>query len=229
MLAGLAYLKGVVHRDVKGSNILINNCGELELADFGLARFYQKQRRTDYTNRAITLWYRPPELVQLFMGLRWIYGVQDKPSDGVSIFFQTNDCIRLGVSCWNFSPKSPCSRVMTRFISWTSSIRFSVHLLSNDGPLFQTCQGMNRPGHTMNYLIIFMTCSKSRFLVFNAIYIFSIFLKVDVPTALDLAEQLLAYDTAQRLSALQAIEAPYFMQEAPAAELPRRYMQLHTI
>ncbi|TFK43496.1 kinase-like domain-containing protein [Crucibulum laeve] len=65
MLAGLAYLhhKGVIHRDIKGSNILVNNRGELKLGDFGLARFYQKRRRTDYTNRVITLWYRPPELL----------------------------------------------------------------------------------------------------------------------------------------------------------------------
>lgn len=65
MLAGLAYLhhKSVIHRDIKGSNILINNRGELKLADFGLARFYQKRRRSDYTNRVITLWYRPPELL----------------------------------------------------------------------------------------------------------------------------------------------------------------------
>lgn len=65
MLAGLAYLhhKGVIHRDIKGSNILINNRGELKLGDFGLARFYHKRRCTDYTNRVITLWYRPPELL----------------------------------------------------------------------------------------------------------------------------------------------------------------------
>ncbi|KAG9127633.1 kinase subunit of RNA polymerase II carboxy-terminal domain kinase I [Ceratobasidium sp. 392] len=65
MLSGLAYLhqKGVIHRDMKGSNILLNNYGELKLADFGLARFYSKRRRSDYTNRVITLWYRPPELL----------------------------------------------------------------------------------------------------------------------------------------------------------------------
>lgn len=40
------------------------------------------------------------------------------------------------------------------------------------------------------------------------------------PAALDLAEQLLAYDPAQRATAAQALEAPYFNQEQPAAEPP---------
>lgn len=66
MLEGLDYLhhRGVLHRDLKGSNILLNNEGKLKLADFGLARFYHKHRSEfDYTNRVITLWYRPPELL----------------------------------------------------------------------------------------------------------------------------------------------------------------------
>ncbi|TKY85581.1 hypothetical protein EX895_005743 [Sporisorium graminicola] len=65
LFAGLDYLhrKAVLHRDLKGSNILLNNQGRLKLADFGLARFYAKRRLGDYTNRVVTLWYRPPELL----------------------------------------------------------------------------------------------------------------------------------------------------------------------
>lgn len=39
------------------------------------------------------------------------------------------------------------------------------------------------------------------------------------PAALDLAEQLLSYDPSQRITAVQAMEAPYFKQE-PAPSLP---------
>jgi CTD kinase subunit alpha len=38
--------------------------------------------------------------------------------------------------------------------------------------------------------------------------------------ALDLAEQLLTYDPSQRVTAVQAMEAPYFTQEAPSPEPP---------
>ncbi|XP_054732116.1 cyclin-dependent kinase 12 [Anastrepha obliqua] len=66
LLDGLNYChkKNFLHRDIKCSNILMNNKGQVKLADFGLARLYNAEdRERPYTNKVITLWYRPPELL----------------------------------------------------------------------------------------------------------------------------------------------------------------------
>lgn len=65
LLLALSYchMRGFLHRDLKCSNILISKSGQLKLADFGLARLYQENYKRLYTNRVITLWYRPPELL----------------------------------------------------------------------------------------------------------------------------------------------------------------------
>lgn len=64
-MSGLYYchLNSILHRDIKGSNILINNDGVVKIADFGLARSATQESASALTNRVITLWYRPPELL----------------------------------------------------------------------------------------------------------------------------------------------------------------------
>ncbi|XP_021905535.1 probable serine/threonine-protein kinase At1g54610 [Carica papaya] len=65
LLSGLnhCHTRGVMHRDIKGSNLLVNNEGILKVADFGLANFCATGNRQPLTSRVVTLWYRPPELL----------------------------------------------------------------------------------------------------------------------------------------------------------------------
>lgn len=64
LLNGLSYLHDnyVIHRDLKTSNLLLNNKGELKICDFGMSRHYAEPTKP-YTSLVVTLWYRAPELL----------------------------------------------------------------------------------------------------------------------------------------------------------------------
>ncbi|CAL9037055.1 unnamed protein product [Musa banksii] len=65
LLSGLEHChsQGVLHRDIKCSNLLLNKEGILKIADFGLATFFDPNNTKPMTSKVVTLWYRPPELL----------------------------------------------------------------------------------------------------------------------------------------------------------------------
>jgi cyclin-dependent kinase 12/13 len=65
-----SHADGILHRDVKGSNLLVDATGNLKLADWGLAvdlltkrKKAAGERDAALTPTVVTLWYRPPELL----------------------------------------------------------------------------------------------------------------------------------------------------------------------
>lgn len=64
MLAGMDYVhaRGIMHRDLKPQNLLVDKRGYCKLADFGLARAFMIPVRA-YTHEVVTLWYRAPEIL----------------------------------------------------------------------------------------------------------------------------------------------------------------------
>jgi len=59
LLSATAFLhsRWLIHRDLKTSNLLMNNRGEMKVADFGLARKFS-QPLGNMTELVVTLWYR---------------------------------------------------------------------------------------------------------------------------------------------------------------------------
>ncbi|EPQ29567.1 uncharacterized protein PFL1_02786 [Pseudozyma flocculosa PF-1] len=237
LLQGLAYLhhKSVLHRDLKGSNILLNNQGLLKLADFGLARFYLKRQRGDYTNRVVTLWYRPPEL--LFGATQ--YGPEVDMWGAGCIFlelftrkpaFQGNTEVHqlqvISDALGLFSTERWPAVQELPWYELVKPVAASAHAQSagdgtavpaNADPAEQgrvSTEAGSLPqqaGPTANHA---STTERSVEAIFEAAF------GAALPaSALEVARGLLSYDPRRRVCAAEALEMAYFG-EAPRAEMP---------
>jgi cyclin-dependent kinase 12/13 len=73
LLQGISFLhmNKILHRDIKGPNILVTRDNVIKIADLGLARVWKtNDQKCTNANSVVTLWYRSPELL---MGQRY-YG-----------------------------------------------------------------------------------------------------------------------------------------------------------
>ncbi|OQR69411.1 cyclin-dependent kinase 10-like, partial [Tropilaelaps mercedesae] len=64
LLSGLESLhaSGIIHRDLKASNVLISYSGNVKIADFGLSKDC-RMAKCWTPKDVVTLWYRPPEIL----------------------------------------------------------------------------------------------------------------------------------------------------------------------
>ncbi|KAE8271696.1 hypothetical protein A4X09_0g646 [Tilletia walkeri] len=204
LLSGLEYLhrKSVLHRDLKGSNLLLNNAGQLKVADFGLARLYMKRRKGNYTNRVVTLWYRSPELL---LGATQYGAEVDMWGAGcifVELFtrtpvFQGNDELhQLQVISDLIGPPSKARWPDVDALPWFELVRPSagVEFDNSDGARPEEKWSERFQNNFGQYLT--------------------------TPEACKLAQALLEYDPKLRASAAEALSMDYFTTEEPAPEVP---------
>lgn len=195
LLRGVAHIHAhwVIHRDLKTSNLLLNNGGILKLCDFGLARRYGDPAGC-LTPSVSTLWYRAPELL---LGASTYSTAVDMWSVGCifaelvlmeSLLQGKGELDQLSKICDLIG--APCEENWPGFNDLPNARRLTLR-----GPVRSK---LSERFHATAFT------SKTPL----------------TPMGIDLIEQMLTLDPARRISAAEALQHPYFA-EAPLPKDPQ--------
>ncbi|KAM0791562.1 hypothetical protein ACM66B_006009 [Microbotryomycetes sp. NB124-2] len=184
-LCGLKYIHsaGVLHRDLKPGNLLVNADCELKICDFGLARGFDSDPDSTgpgaagfMTEYVATRWYRAPEIMLSFANYT------------TAIDVWSIGCVLAELLG---------GRPMFKGTNYIDQLNIVLHFLGT--PSDATLRRVGSP-RAQDYI---------RSLPYKTGVPFQqVFPKAN-PVALDMLSKLLAFDPAERISCEQALEHPY--------------------
>eukprot|EP01083_Nonionella_stella_P050129 133437_1 len=179
-----AHAHFVIHRDIKLSNILLNNNGNIVLCDWGLARLFSNPLKK-HTSKVVTLWYRAPEL--LF---------------GINVYHTAIDMWAVGCIVAELLQHKPLlpgkNEIQQIQLIYELLGAPNHHIWPNymalprivDGTFKEVENPQTKQKYKWNVIDHLFACYKAN--------------------CLDLMKQLLAYDPSKRITATNAIKHPFF-------------------
>ncbi|TPX61589.1 hypothetical protein SpCBS45565_g07231 [Spizellomyces sp. 'palustris'] len=199
MFEGMHYMhsKGVMHRDLKVGNLLLNNRGELKIADFGFAREKDVYDEKGYTNRVCTVWYRPLEV--LLGQLHYGYEI---------------DMWGAGCILAEMFIKYPIFH--TSRGRDTEQVKRIFSICGH--PTDENWQLYRKMDHSWSKMWL---KPKQKYPRRLETYLNEKAVTPVTPMAVDLISSLLSYDPSHRPNAKQALDHPFFTTETPTPCLPK--------